>query len=174
MWVTQANHSQKTSYSIEKIHIFICFSLLFPFYAQERIAPVPLCSVGLFWRGMEAIHSCRYLQKRDLELIAPVTLYKRVTVSDLLLLLFPKKPQDQFTLFQEWSALSLTKNKRFAWKTKKQIPKPEPNCTIQKKFTKNLNFSEHMLVVLSESHISLKCLWYMTFTPPYKPTFFEI
>ena len=124
MWVTQANHSQKTSYSIEKIHIFICFSLLFPFYAQERIAPVPLCSVGLFWRGMEAIHSCRYLQKRDLELIAPVTLYKRVTVSDFLLLLFPKKPQDQFTLFQEWSALSLTKNKRFAWKTKKANSQP--------------------------------------------------
>ena len=41
-------------------HIFHCFP---PFYAQERIAPVTLCSDPLFLRAKGAIRSCRSLKR---------------------------------------------------------------------------------------------------------------
>ena len=51
--------------------------------------------------------------------------YKRVTVSDSLRLLMAKEHRDQFALFHEQIALSLTKNERFAQKRDDQIPNPE-------------------------------------------------
>ena len=54
-----------------------------------------------------------------------VIFYKRVTVSDSLRLLMAKEHRDQFALFHEQIALSLTKNERFAQKRDDQIPNPE-------------------------------------------------
>ena len=58
--VIGANRSQKLAISSKKIHIFV-------FCAQERIAPVLLCSVTLFEELREGF--------------TPVALYKRATVS---------------------------------------------------------------------------------------------
>ena len=119
--------------SLIKICIFLevldfhCFSY---FYAQERIAPIALCSVTLFYRATGAIRSCRSLQKSDCERIAPNALYKRATVSNYLQLLLTEEGRDRFAIFQEQITLSLSKNKQFAQKTKEQIPNPDNTTNL--------------------------------------------
>ena len=89
------------------MYVFHCFS---SFYAQERIAPVALRSVNLFLRVTGAIRSCCSVQKSIQEKIVIVALYKIVTVSDSLTLLFTKERWKRFALFHAQIALSLTKN----------------------------------------------------------------
>ena len=52
---------------------------------------------------------------------------------DSLLSLFTKEQWEQFALFYELIAISLTKKERFAWKTKERIPNPAVNCLERKK-----------------------------------------
>ena len=86
-----------------KKHIFCMFLTVFSplFYAQKWIAPIALRSV---------------------------TLYKRATASDSLPSLMTKERWGLLALFHEPIALSLTKNKQFAWKTDEQISNPEFMC----------------------------------------------
>ena len=51
--------------------VFHCFS---PFYAQELIATVALCSVPLFWRATRVIRSRLLCLNSDREQFAPVAL----------------------------------------------------------------------------------------------------
>ena len=59
---TIGKFSQKTSDSLKKLVFFICFS---PFYAQERIASIALCSFALFLRATWAICFHGSVQKSD-------------------------------------------------------------------------------------------------------------
>ena len=63
-----------------------------------------------------------FMSNSDRELTAPVTLYKRATVSTLLLSLMTKEQQERFALFHGGIALLLIKNERFARKTNERIP----------------------------------------------------
>ena len=46
-------------------------------------------------------------------------------------------------------------------------------CTLIEKICENLNFNEYMWRGRSESHTSLKCQQYRTFTPPHQEIFIE-
>ena len=72
--------------------VFHCFSHL---YAQEQIAPIALRSVAL---------------------------YKRATVSDSLPSIFTKERRERIAIGKEQNAISLTKNERFARKSKSKFP----------------------------------------------------
>ena len=68
-----------------------------PFYAQEQIDSVALCSFTLF--------------KERLEQFAPISLYKRVTMSHLLRSLMTKEQRERFALFHEQITFLLTKKR---------------------------------------------------------------
>ena len=102
--VNQAARSQNRAIRDSIWQFFNDFPL---FYAQERIAPVTLHSVALFW-----------------EQFALVALYKRATVSDSLMLLMTKERWERFALFHDRITLWLTKNEWFTWKTNDRIPNP--------------------------------------------------
>ena len=85
----------------QKIHIFHMFLTVFPpFYAQERIAPIALCSFALFKRATWSICSRHSVQKNNREWFAQV--------------LMTKEQWERFTLFHEQVALSLTENEWIA------------------------------------------------------------
>ena len=72
----------KTSYLRKKM-----FSTVFPpCYAEEWIT-----SIALFLRARGVIFGCCLLHKSTCEWIAPITHYKRATMSDFLLSLFKKE-----------------------------------------------------------------------------------
>ena len=119
------------------LNVFYSFH---PFYGKEWIAPIAFCSVffyfksdetdllfrsvALFKRATGAMHSCYSLKKSNCEGFAPIALYKRATMSNLLLLLMTKEWREWFAHFHEQFALSLTKIDWFAWKTDERIPNP--------------------------------------------------
>ena len=86
--------------------VFPCFSA---FYTQEQLAPIALRSIAFL--------------KEQREQFVLGALYKRATVSDSLPSL-SKKEQNRDSLFGKDPTLSLTRNDRFARKTKEQIPNP--------------------------------------------------
>ena len=112
--------AQKTSDSLKKSIVFTMFLTVFHwfshFYARERIAPVALSC-----RVMGAIRSQSLSLKSDHECFAPFALYKIV-----------------MGVIRSWKranryfALSITKNERFARKTKEQIPNPGSHGVFQK------------------------------------------
>ena len=89
--VIRANHFLKKT-AICSIHIFLMFLTAFPlFMLNSESFPF------LFAQSLSSLsHSRRSLQKIDLERIAPVTLYRRVAVSDSLPLLMTKERWDRF------------------------------------------------------------------------------
>ena len=109
-----ANRSQKLAISSKKIHIFV-------FCAQERIAPVLLCSVTLFEELREGF--------------TPVALYKRATVSSCHSLqksdhegfaqvAHDKREMGAICSFTQANRFSLTINEQYAQKTNERSHNP--------------------------------------------------
>ena len=68
------------------------------FYAQEQIDPLFFAQLLFFKERREQFALVVFLWKSDHEQIAPVALYKRVTMSDLLLLLMKKEQHKQIAV----------------------------------------------------------------------------
>ena len=83
------NKGDISEFLMKKNILFVRFWLFLtvfpPFYAQEWMAPVALCSVALFERAAWAICSFYSLKNSNHEQIASVALYKRATMSVSLL-----------------------------------------------------------------------------------------
>ena len=80
-----------------------------------------------YFMFLTLLHCFPFLYPRaNLSRRSSLSLYKRVTVSDLLPSFMTKERRARFALFHEQIALSLTKNERFAWKTYEQILNPGP------------------------------------------------
>ena len=62
---------------------------------------------------MGSILSSLFIKKSDCERIAPVTLYKRATVSESISSIFKKERREWIILFHERIALLITKNEQF-------------------------------------------------------------
>ena len=89
---------------LEKFDFSYVLDIFFPFYAQERIAPVAICQTLFF--------------KEQLEQFSHIALYKRASVSDLLRSRMTKERREGFALLSEsLIALSLTKSEGIARKT---------------------------------------------------------
>ena len=117
MWVIPSRFKQiacKKRANRSKCFFFVCFWQFFPFYAQEQIASVALCSFTLF--------------KERLEQFAPISLYKRVTMSHLLRSLMTKEQRERFALFHEQITLLLTKKR--ANRSKNQWANSQP-CQVE-------------------------------------------
>ena len=91
------------SESLSKNEWFTSFSLFPPLFMPKSTdhSHRSSLSLALLWRETEAIRSHRSLKKSNCEQIAPVALYKRATVSDLLLSLMTKEQRGWFALFHE-------------------------------------------------------------------------
>ena len=98
-----------------KIVFFICFCQFFPHFMPKSSS------------------LCRSLKKSDRERIAPLTLFKRATVSDSLPLRMTKEGQEWFALFHKRIVLSLTKTCDSLKKLMSEFP------TLGK-YTAKLNF----------------------------------
>ena len=97
---------------------------------------------------MGSILSSLFIKKSDCERIAPVTLYKRATVSESISSIFKKERREWIILFHERIALLITKNEQFElmiW-SDDRIPNPDShynkkNPTVVKTTANNKNVS---------------------------------
>ena len=108
----QKNRTQKRAILSKKLLIFICFwqfFTAFPFFIPKSKSLSLLFTQLLFFKERQEWF----------------TLFKRVTVSESLLLLCTKERQEWFAFFQEGITLWLTKKEWFAGKTEEQIPNPD-------------------------------------------------
>ena len=82
-------------------------------------------------------------KKRDCERIAPVTLYKRATVSESISSIFKKERREWIILFHERIALLITKNEQFdlmIW-SDDRIPNPDSHYNKNNPTANNKNVS---------------------------------
>ena len=98
--------------------VFHSFSLIMP----KNESLLSLFTRSLCLNSDIVIRSFCSLQKCDHERIASIALYKRATMSDLLRLLMTKERQEQFSLFHELIALSLTKKSDSLEKPRSDFP----------------------------------------------------
>ena len=97
--------------------------------------------------GINSLSSL-FIKKSDCERIAPVTLYKRATVSESISSIFKKERREWIILFHERIALLITKNEQFdlmIW-SDYRIPNPDShynknNPTVVKTTANNKNVS---------------------------------
>ena len=90
-------------------YVFDTFSLIFPLFMSKSESLLSLFSPSLFFKERQKLFALFALYKKNRERIAPIAHYKRVNMSNSLPSLFTKNLHEQFSIFWEQIALSLTK-----------------------------------------------------------------
>ena len=110
--------------------------------------------------------NCSYhsLQKSDRERIAPYTLYKRATVSDLLLLLMAKEQSERFARFHEQIAFLLFRSQKTSnslRKTDKRIPNPGFWSRIAERLLLKILWSKRkVLQIFKQNNLFFRSKWF--------------